>query len=486
MEETQFDFSFAPGTTQEQIIGFEMAGEILSHYLTDNVTINIHVETTDQLPENIVGGALPAIQASQNYSLYRNKLGSDIKSSDDLLAYNSLTGVDNYKWLIESNGDWNRGKNNLISLTRANAKALGMVNSQDSGLDVYILMNNFNNSEYNWNYNYLNRTNIAENSVDFLSVAIHEIVHGLGFISGVDSVTTASNFVATPNRLNQTTPLDMYRYSRWSKSMRAIDLAYGQTSYFSIDGGMTKLASFSMGDNQALGYGGDGFQASHWLRKSDDIAVGIMDPILEPGELRNISRLDLRALDVIGWNLDSITALNYQQVYNNALNSVSNSAIADRTDDVLAMISGSIVYNGRNTGSGSGGGSWQAGFWQDIKFQTLDVEVTTKVAPEFYVAEMLIDRHLSEIENHTQAKPESKDNHLLGDRLNLEQTVTRLISYSDLAIIESTVLDVNLLTRLLSEKLEDIYSLNDELSPVPCRKTTGLAGDRWSVMPIDK
>ena len=45
----EFNFSFADGATDEQILGFELAGEIWSQYLVDtfngeNLDINIHVD----------------------------------------------------------------------------------------------------------------------------------------------------------------------------------------------------------------------------------------------------------------------------------------------------------------------------------------------------------------------------------------------------------------------------------------------------------
>ncbi|MGK7892729.1 MAG: hypothetical protein AB4372_03535 [Xenococcus sp. (in: cyanobacteria)] len=39
-----FNFTFAPGVSLEQQIGFEIAGEFWSQQLADNATINIFVE----------------------------------------------------------------------------------------------------------------------------------------------------------------------------------------------------------------------------------------------------------------------------------------------------------------------------------------------------------------------------------------------------------------------------------------------------------
>ena len=56
---TNFNFTFQPGTSSEQIIGFEMAGRIWSQYLQDDAAFNVHVLATDSLPPTIIGGAVP-------------------------------------------------------------------------------------------------------------------------------------------------------------------------------------------------------------------------------------------------------------------------------------------------------------------------------------------------------------------------------------------------------------------------------------------
>lgn len=47
---TQFNFTYAPGVSLDQMIGIEMAGEFWSQHLADDVSINIFVEMTDYLP----------------------------------------------------------------------------------------------------------------------------------------------------------------------------------------------------------------------------------------------------------------------------------------------------------------------------------------------------------------------------------------------------------------------------------------------------
>jgi len=153
-------------------------------------------------------------------------------------------------------------------------------------------------------------------------VAIHEIGHALGFVSGVDFL----DVYGKPNGpgggllgydLNDTSiysALDMFRYSNDPHDLApgsgpVLDLSVGTGSYFSIDGGQTALFgnSFSTGS-----YNGDGHQASHWKDASGPNAcgpqLGIMDPTFCYGQMGDVTALDLAAFDAIGWNL-SVDAL---------------------------------------------------------------------------------------------------------------------------------------------------------------------------------
>ena len=98
------------------------------------------------------------------------------------------------------------------------------------------------------------------------------------------------------NQLQFVTPIDLFRFS--SRSIGAgggigvndwtddnID------KYFSVDGGSTSVATFSVGTV---------YEASHW---KNDLGLGLMDPTAGVGELLAISNNDLRAFDVIGYNL---------------------------------------------------------------------------------------------------------------------------------------------------------------------------------------
>jgi hypothetical protein len=287
-----FTFTRSAATSDQAFAGFTAAGNLWSSLFTDNVNINISIDYSALSP-----GTLGQAGSTSNYYTYqqfRTALIGDATTADDTSAVNSLAAGSTYKTWINHTSDSPKGSGSLtpytydssfVGLTSANAKALGLIGNNTSE-DASIAFS----SSFTWDFD--RSDGISGNAYDFVGVAAHEIGHALGFVSGVDYV---DGHIDTSFQSSAVLALDLFRYSTASQAVNAIDITAGTSDkYFSLDNGVTKIASFSTGSSL-----GDGRQASHW---KDNLGLGIMDPTAGNGELLQFMANDAQALDVIGWN----------------------------------------------------------------------------------------------------------------------------------------------------------------------------------------
>ncbi|HNC52844.1 MAG TPA: NF038122 family metalloprotease [Accumulibacter sp.] len=299
-------FSFSSTGNSQADAAFAAAGARWSSDFTDNVTINVNAGFAVLAPGVLASTSTAAVLAP--YTMVRDALIADATSADDATAVahlpvgsvnmlinrtaNDPNGAGSATPYLDANGSAN---NRAIAMTRADAKALGLIAGNNATIDANIT---FNSSFF---YDFNPADGIGAGLYDFVGLATHELGHALGFISGVDVLDTESPPAAGPfpeDDFTNVTPLDLYRYSSDSAVVGAIDwTADSRAKYFSIDGGATDIALFATGKNF-----GDGRQASHW---KDDLGIGVMDPTAAGGEKLGITPTDLRAFDVIGWNLAS-------------------------------------------------------------------------------------------------------------------------------------------------------------------------------------
>ena len=307
-----FNFSYDTNVSLEQRIGFEMAAAIWSSFLTDDIDVNLHIGATTGLDNgNAVGGAIPIFH-EQTYGVFNEYYNNDVSSAADQQAEGSLQSGNTVD--LSVNGELVNG-NTKILLTSAQAKALEMDEAitLDNGstwdrdllnpnaLDGYIVVN----TSFDWNYDFARADEASEGTLDFLSMALHEIGHNLGFVSGLDGTIDFETLHSGRNQVSDFTALDLFRHTVDTAELENPDgsvsnVSIGGNAYFSIDGGATNLGDFSTGQNTEGG--GDGYQASHWKRLQD--AMGIMDPTLAYKERLNLSELDLQAMDVLGYDIN--------------------------------------------------------------------------------------------------------------------------------------------------------------------------------------
>ena len=288
--------------------GFTTAGNIWAGYFHDDMTINVDIDYLS-LPFGTLGST-NIETVGIYYADVRTGIQLDRTSADDFLAASNLPAGPNLSFLTNNAAtgalvvDANNTVNNaVLDVSRANAKALGFAGvgilaPNDTTLDATVSFS----SNYAWDFDRSN--GITSGTYDFVGIATHELAHTMGFLSGVDTV----DFVSAPNGDAQVrgTNLDPYRvftvldlYRRSARNGGGLDFATGGTGannpYFSLDGGATSLGTFATGQ-----LNGDGRQASHW---KDNLGLGILDPTFASGELGIVSALDVRSLDVIGYDL---------------------------------------------------------------------------------------------------------------------------------------------------------------------------------------
>ncbi len=228
-----------------------------SSVLSDPVAVNIGIGFRD-LGLGAGGGAvLGATQADFGtvaYGAYAAGLAADASSALDRAAVASLPAA---------------GPSSRITLTTAEARALGFGAGVASDGTIEFTSNaavTFATT----------RTDLASGRYDLIGVAAHEIGHLLGFESALDTGSATR------------TGLDAFRYA----GLGAPGFTGGQAAYFSVDGGATNLGNFSPG-------GSGQYQASHWLQGTG----GLMDPAVYANMAKNITPLDVLALDAVGWDV---------------------------------------------------------------------------------------------------------------------------------------------------------------------------------------
>jgi hypothetical protein len=307
------------GTPAEQ--GFRIATAYWSSVLTSDVTINLEIGYNALAP-NVIGST-GSTKANVGAAAVYQQLGVTGNSALDAQAVSNLgplvgggitmitsgydtdatkLGIDVTKKAYDADGSAN---NTTLGVNTATAKALGFTFGTPPARDAQV------NFSSNFSFDFNPSDGLTAGQMDFIGVAIHEIGHALGFVSGVDIYDNPAN-VNLPNVNANGSPglfstLDLFRYSTDPTNVApgtgpVRDLAVGSPAYFSIDGGATQLfgaSLFSTGRNY-----GDGQQASHFKDLGGCSGqLGIMDPNFCYAQMGEVTALDIAAFDALGWNV---------------------------------------------------------------------------------------------------------------------------------------------------------------------------------------
>lgn len=310
-------------------LGFKVAAAFWGNLFTNTATINLGVKFAPLDPGVI--GSTGSTRTDYGVQAWENRVNSTKSNStvDQTLVLPTITnGTVDYitNGVLDSDGGTdtdpakqyyttNKYAGSTLYLNSSVVKAIGGT-INPATVDGNVTFSS------TFGFDFDPRDGITAGKFDFIGVAIHEIGHALGFVSGVDFL----DVYGAPDGaggslgydLNDTSifsALDMFRYSNDPHNLApgdgpVLDLAAGgNATYFSIDGGTTAL----FGNTMSTGaYNGDGRQASHWKDTAGcQIGNGIMDPTFCYGQTGYITGLDLAAFDAMGWNL-SVDALTYQ------------------------------------------------------------------------------------------------------------------------------------------------------------------------------
>ncbi len=368
LRDTSGSFASQGARGQAALFAFQKAANYWNTVLRNDVTINLEIGFA-ALPPGVLGSTGSSQQDARVSDVYRQLATTGTTALDRVAAANLFPLNSNGSLKFRTNAplaaannngiigggaqgnvtfldDNNSFNNNFLSANTANLKALGIAvdfnnpNTTVGCSSTFSQADGCINFSSTFNFDFDPTNGIDDGAFDFTGIAIHEIGHALGFVSGVDTY----DFVAGNagfgrfqlDNFSIFSVFDLFRYGNGFDPItgdRLLQLSANRAAFFSIDGstpfnfGNAGVAEFT---NLSTGrFVGDGQQASHFKDNEafvDDSGVcflssrqvGILDPTAVPCEVLTVTSNDLAAFDAIGYNLDIDVLRNPGYTFNTA------------------------------------------------------------------------------------------------------------------------------------------------------------------------
>lgn len=259
---------------------FNRAATRLGAYFADPVTIHVDADFGGVGSPDLAAVTSPTLLQG-SYNTVRGLLVADAADEADDAIVAALPTAGQFVAYVPQG----ISLENALIVSQATAKALGVPGVVTSDATITF------NASYGFDFD--NSDGVAADLVDFESVVLRELVRTLGFSSAIEGVDALVNSGASDALVLHA--LDLFRFR--DGELPASAAAFTTRPRLLVPG---QSASFSDAQNVYAFAPSSGY----WLDDAiTGVRVGIMDPTLPKGVALGLSAADLRALDVIGWDL---------------------------------------------------------------------------------------------------------------------------------------------------------------------------------------